>query len=389
MRTLSQTLSALARAFRSDRRLQGEGGAITAIVAMVMAMGVLLGMSAFVVDAGRSHLERRVVQSAADTAAMAVAQDCAERQASCANAAAAATDATTIANLNSPDAATDVTAVCGKAPLAPCGQPSARVLDCKPVDAKYGTSYARVHTATRTSDGGTALQPVFARLTEGGAPAQTLTACAQAAWGKAAAVNVQYPFALPICQYDLSGTPVLRDFASNDPLESCTIQTLEGARSYSQVIKGFSYVRLPAADGMCASAVPVRVGDILEREPSTAQLCGSDLVGKLSRLIGVPTWMPVVTTLWCNGGTDLALCKTGQGSFRYQVASFVKFSLVGFKLQSREGGTPPAGGWRASNCTSSGACLYGSYSLGTAPDADISFDPSVPSLGLMALQPLP
>ena len=366
-----------------------EDGAVTAIVAVVMAMGVLLGMSAFVVDLGRSHLERRVVQSAADAASMAVAQDCAERRPACATAASASADALAIANLNSPDSATAVTAVCGRAPLAPCGQPSARVLDCKPVDPKYGTSYARVTTATRTATGGTALQPVFASLTKGGADPETMTACAQAAWGKAAAVSVQYPFALPICQYDLSGTPVLHDFVSNDPLESCTIQTLEGSRTYSQVIKGFSYVRLPAADGTCASAVPVRVGDVLEREPSTAQLCGSDLVGKMSRLIGVPTWMPVVTTLWCGTTTDITLCKTGQGSFRYQVASFVKFSLIGFKLQSREGGIPPAGGWRASDCTSNGACLYGSYSLGAAPDADISLDPTVPSLGLMALQPLP
>ena len=371
------------------RRAGREDGAVTAIVAIVMSMGVLLGMSAFVVDVGRAHLERRVVQSAADAAVMAVAQDCAERRAACTSQTAAAADALAIANLNSPDAATAVTSLCGKAPLAPCGQPSARTLDCKPVDPKYGTAYARVHTGTRTASGGTALQPVFAKLTEGGAAPETLTACAQAAWGKAAAVNVQYPFALPICQYDLSGTPVLHDFVSNDPLESCTIQTLEGSRSYSQVIKGFSYVRLPASDGMCASAVPVRVGDVLEREPSTAQLCGSDLVNKMSQLIGVPTWMPVVTTLWCGTTTDITLCKTGQGSFRYQVASFVKFSLIGFKLQSREGGTPPAGGWRAGNCTSNGACLYGSYSLGTAPDADISFDPTVPSLGLMALQPLP
>jgi Flp pilus assembly protein TadG len=383
MRTLMQ------RVHSAVQRARDEDGAVTAIVAILISLGVLLGSSAFVVDTGRSHLERRVVQNAADAAALAVAQDCAERRPACATADAAMSDAETFANANSPDNATAVRALCGQAPLAPCGQPSTRVLDCKPVEAKYGTAFARVTTATRTSTGGTALQPVFANLTNGGAPDQTMTACSQTAWGKAATVAVQYPFALPICQFDLSGTPVMRDFNSNDPLESCTVQTLDGPRSYSQVIKGFSYVRLPASDGLCATAVPVRVGDVLEREPSTAQLCGSDLVGKLSRLIGVPTWMPVVTTLWCDGSTDTTQCKTGQGSYRYQVASFVRFSLVGFKLQSRQGGTAPAGGWSAAGCTSSNACLYGSYSVGTTPDGEISFDPSIPSLGLMALQPLP
>jgi Flp pilus assembly protein TadG len=58
------------------RRLRDESGATTVIVAVLLF--VLVGMAAFVVDIGDVMWERRMLQSSADAAALAVAIDCAQ-----------------------------------------------------------------------------------------------------------------------------------------------------------------------------------------------------------------------------------------------------------------------------------------------------------------------
>jgi len=350
----------------------------------VLSFGVLLGFSAFVVDLGRGHLEHRTVQNAADESARGLAQQCAEAGPGCTTAVAAKTQATTLSGLNSFDGVTTVTAVCGGGVLGTCATPPTGTLECKTVPSKYAASYVRVTTTTKTSDGKSAIPPIFAFNGND----MKSDACAQVVWGKAASAEVEFPFALPICRFDLSGTPVIHDFVSNDPLESCTINTLEGSKTYNQVIKGFSYVRIPGVTDACTEKYTISTGQILDREPSTAQLCGAKLETKLAEHVGLPMWLPVVTTLYCNGGT-IDYCKTGQGSFQYQVASFVRYTMTGFKLQSREGGTPPPGGWKSMNCTSNGACITGTFSRGVSPTSTISDDPSIPSLGLFAVQQIP
>ena len=54
-----------------------DEGAVTMIVAVVLAGGVLLGMAALTVDVGLIHAERRELQNGADAGALAVAQQCA------------------------------------------------------------------------------------------------------------------------------------------------------------------------------------------------------------------------------------------------------------------------------------------------------------------------
>jgi hypothetical protein len=60
-----------------------DAGAASTIVAILLAGGVLMGMTALVVDVGRLYAEREQLQSGADSAAMTVAIDCAKHRAAC------------------------------------------------------------------------------------------------------------------------------------------------------------------------------------------------------------------------------------------------------------------------------------------------------------------
>ena len=364
-------------------RPSDDRGAVTTLVAVLLAFGVLLGISAFVVDLGRAHLEHRTVQNAADQAARAVAQQCAERSTGCASNGTAVTAATSISGANSFDGSTSVTSVCGAGTLGACSSSVPAASMCRSVPAARVNTYARVTTTTRTGSGASSITPIFMF---GGSGMQS-DACAQAIWGPAAGVPVQFPFIIPICSYNSIGSPIIHDFVPNDPLETCTIATLNGTLTFNQVVKGFSYVRLPAGSASCSVPVQLAVGDVLEREPSTAQLCGNQIEAKLTSWLGKPMWLPVATSLYCTGSANA--CKTGQGSYQFKVASFVRYTMTGFKLQSREGGTPPAGGWKAASCTSSGACLVGTFTRGVNPDSTVSNDPSTPSLGVFAVTQIP
>ena len=61
---------------RTDR-CGDDRGAVTAVVAVVLGAGVLLGMATVVVDVGRLYAEREQLQSGADAAAWAAAESCA------------------------------------------------------------------------------------------------------------------------------------------------------------------------------------------------------------------------------------------------------------------------------------------------------------------------
>lgn len=361
-------------------RARDDRGAVTTLVAIVLSFGVLLGFSAFVVDLGRGHLEHRTVQNAADAAARSLAQQCAEQAAGCSSAVVAKTQATTLAGRNSFDGVTTVTDVCGASVLGSCVTPPAGTLECRTVPSKYGTSYVRVNTTTRTAEGSSAIPPIFAFNGDD----MKSDACAQVVWGKASSAEVELPFVLPVCQFNLNGdAQLMHDFIENDPRESCTVNTLDGPATFNNVIKGFSEVWIPGVGDPCEQSFTVSVGQALDRAPSLSSLCGSDYAEDLESYLGKAVWLPVIT---CEVGVQ---CTTGQGSFQYRVSSFVRFTITGFKLQSRERGVAPTGGWRANGCSNNGECLNGTFTRGVSPDSSISDDPSIPSLGLLAVQQIP
>lgn len=155
--------------FRTSSEARDERGAVAVITAISMV--TLLGMAAIVIDVGAIYFERTQLQTGADAAAIAIAQNCAKGD--CGDISATATS---LAGGNANDGASAA-------------------------DASVDTSQnlVSVNTGTLTSGGQHALANVFAPIL--GFPTSSVRASASATWGSPAAATV-FPFTTPECIYD-------------------------------------------------------------------------------------------------------------------------------------------------------------------------------------------
>jgi Flp pilus assembly protein TadG len=158
---------------RATRRLGDERGAVAVVLSLLMVP--MLGFAAIAVDVGALYAERARLQTAADAAAFAVAQDCA--RGACGDMVGTATD---VVRANDGDA-TSAPPVLSSAPL------SVRVTGSTPVEHWFAPvigfdSTAVSATATvgwGSPDAGTAVLPLtfswceFKRQTNGGLPSAT------------------------------------------------------------------------------------------------------------------------------------------------------------------------------------------------------------------------
>lgn len=200
---------------------QRDRGGVATIVAVLLAGGVLIGMTALVVDVGRFYMEREELQSGADAAAYEIAMDCVKNRPACAPGTVdAAADA--YANKNAKDGYGDVLYVCGFAPDHSTGQnrlpgcdtapaPAGNLTDCMGT-VPAGVKFVEVGTRTEIADGTTALPPSFAGALVPGYDGTTVGACSRVAWGPPAR-GVAFTFSL--CEWnayvptDANGDPVL------------------------------------------------------------------------------------------------------------------------------------------------------------------------------------
>jgi hypothetical protein len=165
------------------RETRDDSGAIAVMAALLISVA-LLGIGAFVTDAGSWYAEKGQLQNGADSAALAVAQTCAS-QPTCSTSVAGS-----YANANANDGATTVDAVCGSG-----GGLSSCASNLCP--AGSGT-YVDVATETLTSSGSHLLPPIMANfLANESFSGKNITACAQASWsaagsGGALAVTFSY-----------------------------------------------------------------------------------------------------------------------------------------------------------------------------------------------------
>jgi Flp pilus assembly protein TadG len=151
------------------RRLRQERGAVAIITALSMV--VLLGCAAMVIDAGSIYFERTQLQTGADAAALAIAQNCAAGNCGDPNA-----TATALAGQNNHTNSASGTAT---------------------LDLAANT--VTVNTGTLTAAGQHVLTNTFGAIL--GIPTSTVTARATASWGSPAAATV-FPFTTPRCIYD-------------------------------------------------------------------------------------------------------------------------------------------------------------------------------------------
>ena len=201
------------------RRVRSDRGAAATLVAVLLAGGVLLGMTALVVDVGQLYAEREELQSTADSTAMAVALDCAFDREGCDEAHLEAVGAH-YAEGNVRDNLADVF-VCGNDERLPdCDDPQfdprGNLTDCLGERPEGGIAYVEVRTSTLKAGGSTLLPPSFAQTLVSGHEGTTVGACARVAWGSP---GVGLALTISHCEWDNATTDGDggRDYAPKPP----------------------------------------------------------------------------------------------------------------------------------------------------------------------------
>lgn len=358
-------------------RLRDDSGAVSILVTFLIVGGVVIGLLAMVIDVGRLFNERRVLVNGSDAAALAVARECALDETQCDTSVLPL--ASNLADANAgPDAVSDLEELCGSGDLGACRTLRDHPWEC--LSAEGYPNYVRVRTTTRESDGSSLVPSVFARAFS--FDGQGMWSCSQAIWGTARGANVTFPLALSACDYVSNASAVIQIFEPSNfnPGQgpTCTIIDNDGNEiTLSDMINGFFYVQLDDDRRDCLTPVAVSVGDILPRSDNIAQLCGPRYEQAFQSFVGVQTPLPVFDQLPSDQGI---------GTTTMRVASFVAFTLRGYRLGGgRTFGAPP-GGWPP-ECRANNRCFFGDF--GSAVTGDTGVDPNAPNLGLQSVQLIP
>jgi|tagenome__1003787_1003787.scaffolds.fasta_scaffold20941989_2 Flp pilus assembly protein TadG len=332
-----------------------------ALVAILFSTGVIVAMAALSVDVGQLYVERRQLQSGADAAALAVAQDAAR---GCVGGVCTPrTRAQAYADANAGDGASALLEVCGAGyvALAACPAESGAELTKCPAPPTGATQWVRVRTATGTSGGTTLLPPTFARALSGAAASgTTVAACGQVAWGAPDSLVPTVPLAISMCDWN-SATANGANFAPPPPytpapasypastferplvLHSST-DTVGGCGS---VPGGFGWID---ADGSCRAAL---IDDTAQVDPGVS---GSTCGDRIRAAVGSLIYVPVFT----------AASGTGT-SGQYQVDGFAAFFVTGYSLAGVQPNRQDSIATGRRLCTGNDKCIYGYFTQGLAP----------------------
>lgn len=177
---------------------------MAAIVAVLLAAGVLFGSGALVIDVGLLYSEREQLQSGADAASFRIAMDCAK-------AASTTTPCTAAGEASTASAYAQKNALDGKANAQLCLNGNScpawsTTTACPPLPTPpAGTvagSYVEVRTSTLTSTNSTVIPPVFGGTLPGiNYTGTKVGACARAGWGPPANVGKVFALGISLCDW--------------------------------------------------------------------------------------------------------------------------------------------------------------------------------------------
>jgi hypothetical protein len=347
------------RALTGWKRGPGRGsdrGGVATLVAVLVGAGVLLGAGALAVDVGRLHAEREQLQTGADAAAVAVAENCVVTPASCASQDSVADD---YAGLNANDGAGGAE-VCGTLTgLTGCGPSATNLTAC--IGSPPTTPYAEVRTTTRRSDGTTLLPPAFARALSGDASeGSTVGACARATYGSPSS-GTGLAVTLSTCEFnDMVAAggygPAPPAYPTSATVEQVIYlhgnktRTCGAGNSGWDAPGGFGY--LDEADECEAT---VSGGFVDGNTGSSASHDCSDALHELwseRRVVHMPVYDGV----------------TGTGNnIRYHIAGFATFVVTGYKIS----GSDQEQSWLSHPakvpCSGNDRCISGYFVRGLMP----------------------
>jgi Flp pilus assembly protein TadG len=313
------------RFVRARRRLAGERGGIAVLVALLLVP--VLGFTAVAVDVGAMYAEKARLQTAADAAALAVAQDCA---------------------------------------LGACGdmQATAQVM----VDANLGDATAAPpvlgSAPTRvTVTGSTPTEHWFAPVL--GHDATQVQARATVAWGGPDRGTAVLPLTFSWCEFAQqtggglpSGTTVRTIyFTKTSNTVGCT------GPSHNVVPGGFAYLDTPPGRCEAASARQERSYSSTGNTPPS--VCEP---GYVASLVGRTVLLP----LFDDHGA------TGSNAW-YHVYAYAAFRITGYHFGGRFSSSPrPCGG--------NERCVSGYFTRFVEMSDRFAYDPSAPVTGASVLR---
>ncbi|WP_269474637.1 Tad domain-containing protein [Phytohabitans flavus] len=288
---------------------RGDRGTVAALVAVLLAGGVLLGMGALVVDVGRIYVERAELQGGADAASVAVARACVTRPDRCTDGQMSAV-ADDYAADNAKDGLANAT-VCGYVPRmsglsgpiedCPSGQPD-NLTKCFGVRPAKPTPFIEVRTTTEV-EGGTALPPIF-----GGAVTDTdgatVAACSRVTWGPVHTAEAELGLAICKTQFDeatmrrgvrvFQPPPVGGDHARG--VNEITLRVSMGDRSCGGAPSGFVWIKHDSSGDTCPHPLKVDTDE-------GAAAHGRDITGGCARALEeiVRNPRPVAVAIYSSG----------------------------------------------------------------------------------------
>jgi Putative Flp pilus-assembly TadE/G-like len=349
------------------RRLRGDEGAVSILIAILATTGVLLGIGALVVDVGQIYAERGQLQNGADAAALAVAQDCIKGT-QCTTGAATAT-ASSYADANANDGTSTVDRVCGSGGgLSACPSPTGSIYDCG-ASPGSGTTYVEVRTRTRTTGGSSLLPPTFSRTLVGNAgyDGASVVACARAAWGPPKAVST-IAMTMSLCEWQAAtagGTTYAPPppYPPNPPTSVERVVRLHGYGT--ECGGGESGMNLPGGFGWVDSdsscQVEINVENTYSSDPgvSAPGPCATAL--QTARDTRAVIYMPVYDGV-AGSGT----------SATYSLIQFAAFVVTGYDLP---GFSAPSWLTGANHCTGNDKCVYGFFTQALVPGNEFGAGP--------------
>jgi Flp pilus assembly protein TadG len=369
------------------KRANDDRGAVAVLVAILLGSGVLVLSVGLVIDSGRLFLERRVLQTSADTVAVTVAQACATREQNSSSALAAdcenppaniatAMDLNGFARIPNDANQTEAYLVCGSSSaLSGCPSASIGQYDCQATSFSH---FIRAYTRTTQAgvSGGTALFPVFAPLLQSAPEGTRMAACSQVAWvfrSISKVPNSTYmPFAISACQFDTSTRVIVgyqsgsncttsSDFAGNTATCSSTCQS---------GVVGFNY---SPAGASCASVSggKLSLNSATFGAPSS-NICVKTKIGDAPSP-GLVNLRTAISGSFSNANTPESVytvpifdkITTVSGQNAIHVVGFGYFKLLGYKFP---GATYPTTGgptWSPTCGATGGAantwCIWGRF----------------------------
>jgi hypothetical protein len=361
---------------------------VAALVGILLGSGVLLGMGAFVVDAGGMYAERAQLQNGADAGASAIALGCAKGAATCNTAGRAGA----LANTNANDGVARIDNICGRDPygiLSPCPT-SAPGCAATPT---ANVTYAQVQTSTLTSGGKTVLPPDFGRAVLGSAyQGKQVHACAQASWASVGSAT-SLSATISLCSWD-QATSNGTVFASAAPYPPWPAGYPTGATPPAAGTPGGEQVLMlhgsgnDCAGGPAGWQLPGGFGWL--DDPSNSCTVYVDVAGQYADRTGVPIKPDCLTKLddAITHQTVLyfpvydGVSGTG-GNGSYHLKGIAAFMVTGGYLNGSGGWKPKSVITGKAYCNGSDRCLYGFFTRALLPPGSL---PGGTNLGASVVQ---